>query len=501
MVRVPAVATTVGTSVAERQELAQRFDCHPTWLGDDLPYQQVELDAFWIDRYPVTNAEYLAFVEATEHPRPAWWARWGGVFPAEYADHPVVGVSGTDATAYAQWLGKRLPTAAEWEVAMGHREGSLFAWGDDWPGPLALRHETEIWWELPGTRAVGSGDCGQSAAGAEDFAGQSLEWVSTVRPHHGVQFQLLKGASWFHEDPLNFRTAAGWYAFEGWRSAFTGFRCALDGDQQPMPVPQLRPTETISVAAARRQLEGRSDEPVTLAAAGGTSRFLSIRAPRLGSPSLALTAPETVNWNGVGVMTWRKTPDMTWTVRTPQRAAYEMLFEELRLDAEFLADGDTIEQRFTAVNLTDRPGRFQSSSCFSLQNHPQFYDCEQLRTFALNAEGEFVPLRSLSRGGDCVRWISGPNVEELGSPLRWAVLAVVSRDGSSTIATGRRGSASGFSVATNTLFTCLHADATTEVPPAGQITTRQWFWFIEGDLDALRRRVATDLAIDSLDND
>lgn len=115
MVLVPAGRWTIGTSESERAELGKRFDCHPTWLGDDLPRREAALAAFWIDRYPVTNGQYLAFVEATGHPRPEWWGRWGGAFPTEYANHPVAGVSGKDAAAYAKWAGKRLPTAEEWQ--------------------------------------------------------------------------------------------------------------------------------------------------------------------------------------------------------------------------------------------------------------------------------------------------------------------------------------------------------------------------------------------------
>jgi formylglycine-generating enzyme required for sulfatase activity len=87
------------------------------------PKLRRKLPAFWIDRYPVTNAQYLAFVEATGPARPSWWGRWGGVFPAEYADHPVAGVSGQEAAAYSAWAGKRLPSAEEWELAMGNPAG------------------------------------------------------------------------------------------------------------------------------------------------------------------------------------------------------------------------------------------------------------------------------------------------------------------------------------------------------------------------------------------
>ncbi len=496
MIFVPAGRWTVGTSVPERAELGKRFDCHPTWLGDDLPRHEATLAAFWIDRYPVTNAQYLAFVEATGHPRPGWWGRWGDAFPTGYADHPVAGVSGKDAAAYAKWAGKRLPTAEQWEAAIGGPSRSIFPWGRDWPGPLKLPPQDRIWWELPSTRPVAGGSCGRAASGVEDFAGQVLEWVSDQVPHHGVQFQSMKGASWFHRDPVNFRTASGWYAYEGWRSAFTGFRCALAGDQKPPLVRQSKPKQAIPAAAAASQLESTAARgPIALAAAGGRSRHLSIHCPAFGEESVALSAPETILWNGQGVLTWQKTPDMTWTERTAQRAAYQMRFEQLRVDAEFVAGRETVEQRFTVANLTDKPASFRTSSCFNLQGHPMFYDCEQLRTFAMNSQGTFLPMRRLSRGGDCVRWITGANPSEFGDGLQWALLAVVSRDGRRLIATGRTGKGSGFSASTNTLFTCLHTDSSIDVPARGQATTRQVLWFLEGGLEDFSERWRGDLGV------
>lgn len=496
MILVPEGCWTVGTDPAERAALAARFDCHPTWLGDDLPKHEARLAAFWIDRFPVTNAQYLAFVEATGHARPDWWRRWGGVFPAEYADHPVTGVSGVDAAAYARWAGKRLPTAEEWEAAMGERQASIFAWGDAWPGPVVLPALERIFWDLPATRPVGSGQCGRSALGVEDFAGQVLQWVADTRPHHGVRFQLMKGASWFHRDPVNFRTAAGWYAYEGWRSAFTGFRCALDGDKQPPAARRVVPKQATPATRALEQLRrAPAGGPVALAAAGSASRYVSFLLPFFGQESVGLSAPETIMWNGQSVLTWRKTPDLTWTARTPSRAAYVMRFDTLRVEAEFRASGYLAEQLFTAVNLASKPATFHTSSCFNLQGHPMFYDCEQLRTFALDSRGVFVPVRKLSRGGECVRWITGPRATELGQGMQWALLAVVSRGGRGVIATGRAEPGSDFSIATNTMFTCLHTDSSVTVPPAGRVTTRQVFWFLPGKLEDLAGRWRQDLGV------
>jgi formylglycine-generating enzyme required for sulfatase activity len=494
MILIPSRRATVGTRLAERKRLAERFDCHPSWLNDDLPEHEVRLPAFWIDRFPVTNAQYLTFVEATGHSRPSWWGRWGNAFPAEYAQHPVVGVSGMDAMAYAKWAGKRLPSAEEWETAVGDSKRSLYAWGDAWPGPLKKQRRDRISWDLPETRAVGSGGCGRSEAGLEDFAGQALEWIADVRPHHGVQFQGMKGASWFHEDPLSYRVASGNYAYEGWRSAFTGFRCALAGNREPPRLASALPKKAIPLQNARAALRYPSmAEPPLLAASGGNSRHLSIRLPRFGGGSVDLSAPETILWNGAGVMTWRLTPDMTWTQRTAQQAAYEMRFPELRVQAKFTVHNDLVEQQFTAVNLTGKSGTFRTSSCFSLQGHPMFYDCEQIRTYVLTAAGRFLPMRRLSRGGDCVHWITGPGGQEWGGKPHRVVLAVVSRDGRGVIATGQAAPGMDFSLATNTCFTCLHTDSTIEVPGGKQATSRQVFWFLEGALEDLLGRLDRDL--------
>lgn len=183
------------------------------------PEHQVSVADFYLDRWPVTNAEYKEFVDATGHRIPnydvSWcdtveynWDRERKTYPKDKADHPVVLVTWEDAMAYAAWAGKRLPTEAEWERAARGLNGNRYPWGNEFMAGVCNCKETG----LKRTSPVGyfSPD-GNTAEGLVDMVGNVWEWTNSLyRPYpydpddgresrKAAGFRMLRGASWVND--------------------------------------------------------------------------------------------------------------------------------------------------------------------------------------------------------------------------------------------------------------------------------------------------------------
>ncbi|MCS7026615.1 MAG: formylglycine-generating enzyme family protein [Bryobacteraceae bacterium] len=202
----------------------------PEVLMDDRPVRPVYVDPFYMDAHEVTNAEYAVFVQATKHRPPYHWPE--GRVPAGKENHPVVNVSWEDASAYARWAGKRLPTEAEWERACrGLREGAKFWWGESKPTSEVARFNA-----VDGPQAVGQ--CKPNPFGLYDMAGNVWEWTADwydrnyyatapsrnpTGPATG-RYRVIRGGSW--ADVEKYLTCA----YRSWarpaeRSPNIGFRC------------------------------------------------------------------------------------------------------------------------------------------------------------------------------------------------------------------------------------------------------------------------------------
>ncbi|MEA3399877.1 MAG: SUMF1/EgtB/PvdO family nonheme iron enzyme [Armatimonadota bacterium] len=204
------------------------------------PLREVFLPAFYIDRHEVTNAEYAAvFPEHT--------------YPEGHDDIPVSGVLKHEAEAYAATVGKRLPTAAEWEKAARGTDGRQWPWGNQFrpecanvgrldAAERARLAERGISCTVQGPRLkveVGSFPCGASPCGALDTAGNVWEWVADVyrdpRPWWDLWAEpiprgIIRGGAYgYGSDQC--RT---WYqAFEDLEATCNdvGFRCVRDAEQ------------------------------------------------------------------------------------------------------------------------------------------------------------------------------------------------------------------------------------------------------------------------------
>jgi len=177
-----------------------------------------------LDRVPVTNEAYAAFVRATDATPPAHWL--GGEPPPHKRRHPVVGVTLDDARRYAAWCGKRLPTSAEWEAAARGPTVTAFPWGDQWEPARCTTRESGA----EDTAPVDEHPEGATLEGVLDLVGNVWEWCEPddrlPAPEGGSAWVF--GGSFRHpcvKDGVIARSSVA----TGNSYEYLGFRCARGG--------------------------------------------------------------------------------------------------------------------------------------------------------------------------------------------------------------------------------------------------------------------------------
>ncbi|MES2644142.1 MAG: SUMF1/EgtB/PvdO family nonheme iron enzyme [Myxococcota bacterium] len=232
-------------------------------LPDPLDPRSVDVSPFLIDRTEVTQAHYADFLAATGYRPPyvdePWaaegWSWDGATAPRATADHPVVLVNWFDARAYCDWADKRLPTEAEWQLAvLGPADSERgYPWGDAYDG-ARLNHGTidpPNYDDSDGyarTSPVGSFPAGASRYGLLDGFGNAWEWTADVRVHswddvlgarvgdHIVDphtsevglYAAVRGGAYFFDLRPNPAGERSGFVMELRRKS-SGFRCARDG--------------------------------------------------------------------------------------------------------------------------------------------------------------------------------------------------------------------------------------------------------------------------------
>jgi iron(II)-dependent oxidoreductase len=234
---------------------------------NERPRHEVHVDAFEIDRAPVTNGDYLRFVEEGGYgrrelwcdqgwawreservERPLFWSAEGSIRSFDRVesldlDLPVMHVSWYEADAYARWRGMRLPSEAEWEKAAtwdpDRGEKRAYPWGGDPPGPERANLDQTVFGPAP----VGAYPAGASPTGVLGLIGDAWEWTSSdfraypgfrAFPYReyseiffGDEYKVLRGGSWATRPRVATPTFRNW-DYPQRRQIHCGFRCAAD---------------------------------------------------------------------------------------------------------------------------------------------------------------------------------------------------------------------------------------------------------------------------------
>jgi len=260
-IRIPAGIFLMGSTSEQSQRVIGDAPIElkkgwKNWIAWEQPQHEVELSEYSIGKYPVTNREYQAYVQATKANPPKGWD--GENYPSGKGDHPVVYVSWNDAQSYCQWLGEktnrayRLPTEAEWEKAArwkvspdGKRgEAQVYPWGNEFDKE---RCNVDAW--IGDTTPVDRYGNGVSPYGVYDMVGNVWEWCrdwfdediyknrsgQVIKDPIGSEknsSRVLRGGSW-NVDRVTARCAYRSRNRPDYLSNLTGFRVVLSPTERP----------------------------------------------------------------------------------------------------------------------------------------------------------------------------------------------------------------------------------------------------------------------------
>jgi formylglycine-generating enzyme required for sulfatase activity len=245
MVEVPKGPFTMGFVIDNDQSLGDT---------DEEPVHEVILDTFWIDKYEVTSAKFAQFLnahleDATRYLEPGSAVtieiKNGRYQPRSGLESlPANRVSWYGADAYCRWVGKRLPTEAQWEKAARGTDRRMFPWGNEWPTNDRVTFRRKFAQKgFSVMEPVDALPAGKSPYGAHHMAGNVWEWVADwydsdyyeespkenpQGPESGIS-KTLRGGNWYYK-AYYMRTTYRFNERPGVFKVWQGFRCAVSED-------------------------------------------------------------------------------------------------------------------------------------------------------------------------------------------------------------------------------------------------------------------------------
>jgi len=212
---------------------------------DEQPVHRVSVKAFYLDVYETTVSRYAEFLASQKPDAPF---KWNEATAGAHENKPAAGVNWYDARDYCRWVGKRLPTEAEWEIAARGTEGRIYPWGSAHPTRGHANAGETRWRGYNTLSNVGRFELGKTPEGVYDLAGNLWEWVADWYDPTYYQFsardnpkgpsagplRALRGGAWNNDSKAIRSSNRAGYAPDARRND-VGFRCAQDG-----PSPERR---------------------------------------------------------------------------------------------------------------------------------------------------------------------------------------------------------------------------------------------------------------------
>jgi len=242
MIKIPEADFTFRVSGIEIEGFNDvGVDVQYPWEDSPRRFHQhtIHVNSFYIDKFPVTNADFKKFIDATRyHPKDDldFLRDWkDGVYPSGWENKPVTWVSQEDARAYAAWAGKRLPHEWEWQYAAQGPDSRLYPWGNEWhPAAVPFPDQSR---NMRGPDAVDAHSEGASPFGVMDLVGNVWQWTEEFVDEH-TRAAIVRGGSYYQPQ------GSIWYFPQTYklnehgklllispsmdRAAALGFRCVVD---------------------------------------------------------------------------------------------------------------------------------------------------------------------------------------------------------------------------------------------------------------------------------